>query len=204
MFKAYANRDISHELQTRKQYYKNTNISKKATISVKFQDLYGFNVEGNLDDVNVLNEVRERVRQQGRVWWALEASKGANWYLQPQISSLSEGIAVASLKLSVLANTIALKRLIRKGIPPLLRPKVWLSLSGAAKKRSTVPESYFNDLTIAVEGKVTPATRQIDHVSSLNDLDSFCSFLDAEQRIGSQSLFNGVRLSSMELVYFLN
>ncbi|XXG44792.1 hypothetical protein AAC387_Pa02g0050 [Persea americana] len=163
MFKAYANRDISHELQSRKQYYKNTNISRKATISVKFQDLYGFNVEGNLDDVNVLNEVRERVRQQGRVWWALEASKGANWYLQPQISSLSEGIAVASLKLSVLANTIALKRLIRKGIPPLLRPKVWLSLSGAAKKRSTVPESYFDDLTKAVEGKVTPATRQIDH-----------------------------------------
>lgn len=185
MFKAYANRDISHELQSRKQCYKNTNISRKATISVKFQDLYGFNVEGNLDDVNVLNEVRERVRQQGRVWWALEASKGANWYLQPQISSLSEGIAVASLKLSVLANTIALKRLIRKGIPPLLRPKVWLSLSGAAKKRSTVPESYFDDLTKAVEGKVTPATRQIDHVSLSIFLILFVLLSDAEERVGS-------------------
>ena len=64
------------------------------------------------------------MREQGRVWWALEASKGAGWYLQPKISSLSEGIAVSSLSLSVLANTIALKRLIRKGILLALRPKV--------------------------------------------------------------------------------
>ncbi|XP_020103501.1 growth hormone-regulated TBC protein 1 [Ananas comosus] len=132
-------------------------------LSVKFEDLYGFTVEGNVDDVNVLNEVSERIRQQGRVWWALEASKGANWYLQPRISSNSEGISVASLKLSVLANSITLKRLIRKGIPPVLRPKVWLSVSGAAKKRSTVPETYYDELIRATEGKVTPATRQIDH-----------------------------------------
>lgn len=136
-------------------------------LSVKFEDLYGFTVEGNVDDVNVVNEVSERIRQQGRVWWALEASKGANWYLQPRISSNSEGISVASLKLSVLANSITLKRLIRKGIPPVLRPKVWLSVSGAAKKRSTVPETYYDELIRATEGKVTPATRQIDHVSFL-------------------------------------
>ncbi|OAY68725.1 Growth hormone-regulated TBC protein 1, partial [Ananas comosus] len=121
-------------------------------LSVKFEDLYGFTVEGNVDDVNVLNEVSERIRQQGRVWWALEASKGANWYLQPRISSNSEGISVASLKLSVLANSITLKRLIRKGIPPVLRPKVWLSVSGAAKKRSTVPETYYDELIRATEG----------------------------------------------------
>ena len=84
---------------------------------MRFLDLYSFTVEGTLDDANLFNEVRERVREQGRVWWALEASKGAGWYLQPKISSLSEGIAVSSLSLSVLANTIALKRLIRKGIP---------------------------------------------------------------------------------------
>lgn len=133
-------------------------------VNVKFQDLYGFFVEGSIDDVNVLNEVRERVRQQGRVWWAMEANKGANWYLQPQISSNGgEGISVASLRLSVLANTIALKKLVRKGVPPTLRPKVWLSVSGAAKKRSTVPESYYGDLIRATEGKITPATRQIDH-----------------------------------------
>ncbi|CAA6670825.1 unnamed protein product [Spirodela intermedia] len=136
---------------------------KMPSFSVKFQDLYGFTVEGNVDDVNVLNEVRERVRQQGRVWWALEASKGANWYLQPQISSLTQGISVGSLKFSVLANTISLRKLIRKGIPPALRPKVWLSVSGAAKKRSTVPESYYDDLIQAIDGKVTPATLQIDH-----------------------------------------
>ncbi|PIA38299.1 hypothetical protein AQUCO_02800169v1 [Aquilegia coerulea] len=145
------------------QYYRPSIHTRRANIVVKFQDLYGFNVEGNVDDVNILNEVREKVRQQGRVWWALEASKGANWYLQPQTPSLSEGISAASRKLSALANTIALKRLIRKGIPPILRPKVWLSVSGAAKKRSTVPESYYNDLIKAVEGMVTPASKQIDH-----------------------------------------
>ncbi|CAD5193212.1 uncharacterized protein LOC103975109 [Musa acuminata AAA Group] len=140
-----------------------TSIPKKpSTFSVKFEDMYGFTAEGNIDDVNVLNEVRERVREQGRVWCGLEASKGANWYLQTQISSNGEGISVASLKLSKLTNMITLKRLVRKGIPPVLRPNVWLSVSGAAKKRSTVPESYYDDLIRATEGKVTPATRQID------------------------------------------
>lgn len=133
--------------------------ARRANIVVKFQDIYGFTVEGNVDDVNILNEVREKVRQQGRVWWALEASKGANWYLQTHLSSTLK----SSLKFSVLVNAITLKRLIRKGIPPVLRPKVWFALSGAAKKKSTVPESYYNDLTIAVEGKVTAATKQIDH-----------------------------------------
>ncbi|KAK8568457.1 hypothetical protein V6N12_007008 [Hibiscus sabdariffa] len=50
---------------------------RRANIIVKFQDLYVFMVEGNVNDVNVLNEVREKVRQLGRVWWALEASKAA-------------------------------------------------------------------------------------------------------------------------------
>ncbi|MCL7029664.1 hypothetical protein MKW94_001655 [Papaver nudicaule] len=157
-------REISpHEFQP--QVFKTSIQTRRANITVKFQDLYGFTVEGNVDDVNILNELREKVRQQGRVWWALEASKGANWYLQPPPQSLSTSkISVGSLKSSALAvaNTIALKRLIRNGIPPLLRPKVWLSISGAAKKKSTVPESYYDDLLKAVEGKVTPATKQID------------------------------------------
>ncbi|XP_058070763.1 uncharacterized protein LOC131219565 [Magnolia sinica] len=163
MFGTHPQREFSPEFQPQKPHYKAANATKKASISVNFEDLYGFPVEGNVDDVNVLNEVTERVRQQGRVWWALEASKGANWYLQPQISSLSEAIAVSSLRPSIVTNTIALKRLIRKGIPPVLRPKVWLSVSGASRKRSTVPDSYYDDLIQAVEGKVTPATRQIDH-----------------------------------------
>lgn len=139
---------------------KPTNLSNSNTISVKFEDLYGFTVEGNVDDVNVLNEVRERIRQQSKAWWDLEASKGANWYLHTQISSNG----VASLKFSVLTNTMTLKKLLRKGVPPTLRPKLWLSLSGAAKKRSTVPETYYDELIRATEGKTTPATRQIDHV----------------------------------------
>lgn len=154
---------IINTTSTTKTTHNSSNSWRAPSFSVKFQDLYDFTVEGNIDDVNVLNEVRERVRQQAKVWWALEASKGADWYLQPQISSNGEGIRVASLKLSVLANTISLRKLIRKGIPPSLRPKVWLSVSGAAKKRSTVPESYYEDLILATHGKVTPSTRQIDH-----------------------------------------
>lgn len=167
MYQTHSKRNLAIEFQPQIAILRPSIHSRRANLLVKFQDLYGFTVEGNVDDVNVLNEVREKVRQQGRVWWALEASKGANWYLQPQVSlSLTDGIALkSSLKLSNLANAITLKRLIRKGIPPVLRPKVWFSLSGAAKKKSTVPESYYNDLTKAVEGKVTAATKQIDHVS---------------------------------------
>ena len=166
MYQTHSQREFAIEFQPQIHILRPSIHSRRANIVVKFQDLYGFTVEGNVDDVNILNEVREKVRQQGRVWWALEASKGANWYLQPQVSSLTEGIALkSSLKLSNLTNAITLKRLIRKGIPPVLRPKVWFSLSGAAKKKSTVPESYYSDLIKAVEGKVTAATKQIEHVS---------------------------------------
>ncbi|KAL0445367.1 UNVERIFIED_CONTAM: TBC1 domain family member 2B [Sesamum latifolium] len=152
-------RDLEIEYQAQIPILRPSIHARRANMTVKFQDLYGFTVEGNVDDVNVLNEVREKVRQQGRVWWALEASKGANWYLDAHVSSTLK----SSLKLSSLTNAITLKRLIRKGIPPNLRPKVWFTLSGAAKKKSTVPDSYYNDLTSAVEDKVTSATKQIDH-----------------------------------------
>lgn len=155
-------RDLAHELQAQIPILRPSIHARRANIVVKFQDLYGFTVEGNVDDVNVLNEVREKVRQQGKVWWALEANKGANWYLQTHASATLK----SSLRFSALVNAITLKRLIRNGIPPVLRPKVWFSLSGAAKKKSTVPDSYYNDLTVAVEGKVTAATKQIDHVSN--------------------------------------
>lgn len=156
--------DLAFEYQSQVAVLRPSIHSRRANLTVKFQDLYGFTVEGNVDDVNVLNEVREKVRQQGRVWWALEASKGANWYLHTTIGQSSA--LTSSLKFSALTNAITLKKLIRKGIPPVLRPKIWFSLSGAAKKKSTVPDSYYDDLTKAVDGKVTPATRQIDHVRS--------------------------------------
>lgn len=152
-------RDLAFEYQAQIPILRPSIHARRANITVKFQDIYGFTVEGNVDDVNVLNEVREKVRQQGRVWWALEASKGANWYLETHVSSTLK----SSLKFTALVNQITLKRLIRKGIPPNLRPKVWFAMSGAAKKKSTVPESYYNDLTTAVVDKVTPATKQIDH-----------------------------------------
>ncbi|MCD7470460.1 hypothetical protein HAX54_010362 [Datura stramonium] len=159
MYGIQSRKDLAFEYHPQIQILRPSIHARRANITVKFQDLYGFTVEGNVDDVNVLNEVREKVREQGRVWWALEASKGANWYLQTQATSTLK----TSLKLSALVNGITLKKLIRKGIPPVLRPKVWFSLSGAAKKKSTVPESYYQDLTMAVEDRVTPATKQIDH-----------------------------------------
>lgn len=162
MYKTQSRRDLPLEFQSHIPILRPSIHARRANLTVKFQDLYGFTVEGNVDDANILNEVREKVRQQGRVWWALEANKGANWYLQTyDLHALK-----SSLKFSALANAITLKKLIRKGIPPVLRPKVWFSLSGAAKKKSTVPESYYDDLSKAVEGKATPATHQIDHVSS--------------------------------------
>ncbi|KAM3301536.1 growth hormone-regulated TBC protein 1 [Capsicum chacoense] len=160
MYGTHRRKDLAFEYQSQIQILRPSIHARRANITVKFQDLYGFTVEGNVDDVNVLNEVREKVREQGRVWWALEASKGANWYLQTQVTSST---LKTSLKLSSLVNGITLKKLIRKGIPPVLRPKVWFSLSGAAKKKSTVPESYYQDMTLAVEDKVTAATKQIDH-----------------------------------------
>ncbi|KAK6141227.1 hypothetical protein DH2020_025024 [Rehmannia glutinosa] len=152
-------RDLAYEHQAQISILRPSIRARRANMTVKFQDLYGFVVEGNVDDVNVLNEVREKARQQGRVWWALEANKGANWYLATHASSVLK----SSLKFSALVNAVTLKRLIKKGIPLNLRPKVWFSLSGAAKKKSTVPDSYYNDLISAVVDKDTAATKQIDH-----------------------------------------
>ncbi|KAL3646058.1 hypothetical protein CASFOL_011238 [Castilleja foliolosa] len=154
-------RDMAIEYQSQIPILRPSIHSRRANMTVKFQDLYNFTVEGNVDDVNVLNEVREKVREQGKIWWALESSKGPNWYLDTHVSSTL--LLKSSLNFSSLVNAITLKKLIRKGIPPNLRPTVWFSLSGAAKKKSTVPETYYSDLTCAVEGKVTPATKQIDH-----------------------------------------
>lgn len=130
---------------------------------VKVVDLYQFEVEVTREEAAVLNRVKERVQEQGRVWWAAEANRGAGWYLQPDVSSLRESNLVSHLPLSHFTDAGYLKKLIRKGIPPALRGKVWRAVSGAIKKRSTVPDSYYQDLIEAVQGRETPATRQIDH-----------------------------------------
>ena len=159
MYGTRSKRDLALELQAHAPILRPSIHSRRANLVVKFQDIYGFTVEGNVDDVNILNEVRGKIKQQARLWWSLEASKGADWYMQTRASST----LTSSLKFSSLVNAITLKRMIRNGIPPVLRPKVWLSLSGADKKKATAPNSYYNDLIIAVEGKVTAATKQIDH-----------------------------------------
>lgn len=142
---------------------------------VKSVDLYDFALEVNVEDAQTLEQVKERVREQGRLWWSMEASKGVGWYLQPEISSLVPNatssapnvnhskLLVTGVSITTVANTLLLKKLIRKGIPPPLRPKVWLAVSGAAKKRSMVPDSYFADLCLAGHGLTSAAIKQIDH-----------------------------------------
>ncbi|CAM6124260.1 unnamed protein product [Calypogeia fissa] len=134
---------------------------------VKIVDLLMFPLEISVDEAVMFNVVKDRVREQTRAWWAVEASKGAGWYLQPDVSSLSSSdsdtFMPSSLSISTLTSTIQLKKLIRKGVPPTLRPKVWHAVSGAGRKRANVPESYYQDLCHAVVGQVTSATKQIDH-----------------------------------------
>lgn len=150
------------------------NLSRNSML-VKSVDLYDFALEVNVEDAQTLEQVKERVREQGRLWWSMEASKGVGWYLQPEISSLVPNatssvpnvnhskLLVTGVSITTVANTLLLKKLIRKGIPPPLRPKVWLAVSGAAKKRSMVPDSYFSDLCLAGHGLTSAAIKQIDH-----------------------------------------
>lgn len=138
---------------------------------VRAVDLYNFELEVSVEDAKTLEQVKERVREQGRLWWSLEASKGAGWYLQPEISSLAPCASNTSnanhgkllVPITTVTNTLLLKKLIRKGIPPTLRAKIWLVASGAAKKRSTAPDSYFQDLCLAGQGITSAAIKQIDH-----------------------------------------
>lgn len=141
--------------------------SRKAT-KVKMQDVYSFNLEVSREEALIIHQVKERVKEQGRVWWAMEAKNGAGWYLQPEIFAQAEGYLASSLSLVTMTNSMQLKKLIRSGIPPPLRPRVWSAVSGATKRKSTVPGSYYQDLLAAVEGRETPATRQIDHVSTFH------------------------------------
>ncbi|KAG0573664.1 hypothetical protein KC19_VG198400 [Ceratodon purpureus] len=136
--------------------------SRKLT-KVKMQDVYSFNLEVSREEALIIHQVKERVKEQGRVWWAMEAKNGAGWYLQPEIFAQAEGYFVSSLSLVTMTSTSQLKKLIRSGIPPQLRPRVWSAVSGASRRRSLAPESYYSDLLAAVEGRETPATRQIDH-----------------------------------------
>lgn len=129
--------------------------------TVKAVDLYAFTLEVSREEAATLSQVTERVKAQGQVWWGVEAIKGSQWFLQSD--NHGEGNLVSQLSGS-LSGSGQLRKLIRNGIPPALRPKVWRAVSGSMKKRSTVPDTYYQDLIEAVEGRETPATKQIDHV----------------------------------------
>lgn len=143
-----------------------------SSIKLKLVDSYGFRRELNLEEAVLLNQVEENVRKQVREWWNHEASIGAGWYLKPEIansfgSELQEETKslVASLGLSVKVKRVnLLKRLIRSGIPPQMRPKVWKAISGMSKKKSAAPDSYYHDLLLEVNDRETKSTKQIDNV----------------------------------------
>ena len=56
-----------------------------------------------------------------------------------------------------------LKELIRMGVPPPLRPWVWMQLSGAAVRRDQMPPSYFSGLLLVGEAEC-PYREQIEQV----------------------------------------
>lgn len=134
---------------------------------VKVTDLYAFQLEVSREEAATLNMVTERVKEQGMVWWAVEANRGSDWYCHSDVSSQSESPTSFVSQLSgSFTSSGQLRKLVRKGIPPALRPKVWRAVSGVVKKRSIVPDTYYQDLCEAVQGQETAATRQIDHVYS--------------------------------------
>ncbi|KAF3443335.1 hypothetical protein FNV43_RR13017 [Rhamnella rubrinervis] len=57
----HSKRDLSLEFQSQIRIH-----ARRANLTVKFPNLYGFTLEGKVDDVNMLNEVREKVRKQER------------------------------------------------------------------------------------------------------------------------------------------
>ena len=165
IFAICTNRQRIGIMQTTMSYGQGRIISQsdrvKKTNTVKVVDLYAFTLEVSREEAATLNQVTERVKTQGQVWWAVEAHKGSDWFLQSD--NHGEGNIVSQFSRS-LSGSGQLRNLIRKGIPPALRPKVWRAVSGSMKKRSPVPDTYYQDLIEAVEGRETPATKQIDHV----------------------------------------
>ena len=58
--------------------------------------------------------------------------------------------------------TGALKTLVRKGVPPDLRPRVWLATSGASAKRAAAPADYYASLVAAPADRAVADQIQLD------------------------------------------
>jgi hypothetical protein len=53
------------------------------------------------------------------------------------------------------------KAQVRHGVPPTMRPWAWMEMSGAAKKKASVPSSNYY-ATMATAGLSSPAAREIE------------------------------------------
>ncbi|CAI5505392.1 unnamed protein product [Closterium sp. Naga37s-1] len=73
----------------------------------------------------------------------------------PSLTSIAFGSGAVS--------SATLKRLIRKGIPPHLRARVWKAVSGAGRKQAVAPVDYYQWLVEQTTGKETDHTLQIDN-----------------------------------------
>ena len=143
-------------------------------VTLKIVDRYQFKRVVTIQEAIVINKVEDRVKENSRLWWATEASRGAAWYLSPDLAGaplkdvISEKDVYSSFWGSSFgqreSNEALIKKLARKGIPPQLRPKIYRLVSGAMKKMEAAPMDYYAELLHAVEAKETPATRQIDNV----------------------------------------
>eukprot|EP00271_Cylindrocystis_brebissonii_P007501 TRINITY_DN21072_c0_g1_i1.p1 TRINITY_DN21072_c0_g1~~TRINITY_DN21072_c0_g1_i1.p1 ORF type:complete len:449 (-),score=102.27 TRINITY_DN21072_c0_g1_i1:1650-2996(-) len=141
-------------------------------VVINVVDSYQFRWECSLDDAVLLGRAEERVKEQARIWWAEEANRGVGWYLKLESATLKEALDDVGTTPWVTpwgrsnsggAEATLLKKLVRNGVPPQLRPKVWLSISGAAKKVRCAPDGYYQELLREVEGRDTKSTRQIEN-----------------------------------------
>ncbi|CAI5999934.1 unnamed protein product [Closterium sp. NIES-65] len=83
---------------------------------------------------------------------------------RPSSSSSSTTPSLTSIAFgSGAVSSATLKRLIRKGIPPHLRARVWKAVSGAGRKQAVAPVDYYQWLVEQTTGKETDHTLQIDN-----------------------------------------
>lgn len=81
------------------------------------------------------------------------------------ISRRAEGAWAAYVGDSQLPPDNKLKDMVRKGVPPTLRPWVWMEVSGASKKRAAVKSSsYYSNMALAGERAENRWLKDIDMV----------------------------------------
>lgn len=82
-------------------------------------------------------------------------------------STRAEAAWMAYVQQQALPPDSKLKELIRKGVPPSLRPWVWAETSGAAKLKAAAPPSHYASMALAGEER-SPWLKDIDQVRRMH------------------------------------